>query len=282
MNSRNEPEQSLFLPSLAEVVRVEPISEKEKLFRLRMIDGHRLNHQPGQFVEVSVLGIGEAPISLSSSPSRDDSFELGIRSVGNVTRAVHRLNPGDTLGIRGPFGNGYPVSRLGTRDLLFVAGGIGIFPLRSMIQYAIDYREMFGVLTLLYGCREPAERIFKDELREWRECGDVQILESVDRCPPHQAWDGNVGVITTLFPQIDLDPERTTALVVGPPIMYRFVAAECLRRGMAENQIFFSLERKMKCGMGLCGHCQINNMYVCLDGPVFSYEQLTKLEETEA
>lgn len=282
MNSCIEPEQSPFLPSPAEVLTAEPISETEKLFRLRLIDGHRLNHQPGQFVEVSVLGIGEAPISISSSPTRDDSFELGIRAVGNLTRAVHRLKPGDTLGIRGPFGNGYPVSRLRGRDLLIVAGGIGLFPLRSMIQYAIDYREMFAQLILLYGCREPAERIFQGELQEWRQCGDVQILESVDRCPPHQAWDGNVGVITTLFPQIHLDPERTTALVVGPPVMYRFVAGECLHRGMAKDQIFFSLERKMKCGMGLCGHCQINNVYVCLDGPVFSYEQLTKLEETEA
>jgi len=281
MARMNEQEQSPFLPRQAEVITVESLSEKERFFRLRLSDGGRLDHQPGQFVEVSVLGIGEAPISLSSSPTRDDLFELGVRVVGNVTRAMHRLKPGETLGIRGPFGNGYPVSRLLGRDLLFVAGGIGIFPLRSMIQYVIDYREMFGRLILLYGCREPSERIFQDELQEWRQCGDVQILESVDRCPPHQAWGGNVGVITTLFPQIDLDPERTTALVVGPPIMYRFVAGECSHRGMAKDQIFFSLERRMKCGMGLCGHCQINNVYVCLDGPVFSYEQLTKLEETE-
>jgi NAD(P)H-flavin reductase len=277
----NEPEQTSFLPRQAEVLTAESLSEKEKLFRLRLIDGHRLDHQPGQFVEVSMLGIGEAPISLSSSPTRDDSFELGIRAVGNVTRAIHRLEPGETLGIRGPFGNGYPVSRLRGRDLLFVAGGIGLFPLRSMIQYAVDYREGFGRIILLYGCREPAERIFQGELEQWRQRGDAEILESVDRSSPGQAWEGSVGVITTLFPRIHVDPERTTALVVGPPVMYRFVAAECLHRGMAKDQILLSLERRMKCGMGFCGHCQINNVYVCLDGPVFSYEELTRLEETE-
>lgn len=276
-----ELEQSPFLPRQAEVITAESLSEKERLFRLRLTDGRRLDHQPGQFVEVSVLGIGEAPISLSSSPTRDDSFELGVRAVGNVTRAMHRLKPGETLGIRGPFGNGYPVSRLLGQDLLFVAGGIGLFPLRSMIQYAIDCRERFGRLILLYGCREPAERIFQGELEQWRQRGDIEILESVDRCPPDEAWDGNVGVITTLFPHIRVDPERTTALVVGPPIMYRFVAAECLHKGMAKDRILLSLERRMKCGMGWCGHCQINNVYVCLDGPVFSYEELTKLEETE-
>jgi len=277
----NEQEQSSFLPRQAEVITAESLSKKERLLRLRFTDGHRLDHQPGQFVEVSVLGIGEAPISISSSPTRDDSFELGIRAVGNVTRAIHLLKPGEILGVRGPFGNGYPVSRLLGQDLLFVAGGIGLFPLRSMIQYAIDYRERFGMIILLYGCREPAERIFQGELEGWRQAGDVEILESVDRCPHDQAWEGNVGVITTLFPSIRIDPERTTALVVGPPIMYRFVVAECIHRGMARDRILLSLERRMKCGMGLCGHCQINNVYVCLDGPVFSYEELIKLEETE-
>jgi NAD(P)H-flavin reductase len=277
----NEPEQSPFLPRPAEIITAESLSQKEKLLRLRLIDGHRLNHQPGQFVEVSVLGIGEAPISISSSPTRDGSFELGVRAVGNVTRAIHRLKPGEALGIRGPFGNGYPLSQLRGRDLLFVAGGIGLFPLRSMIRYAMDYRKQFGRIILLYGCREPAERIFQGELDQWRQRGDVEILESVDRCPPGQAWEGNVGVITTLFPHIQVDPERTTALVVGPPIMYRFAAAECLQRGMAKDRILLSLERRMRCGMGLCGHCQINDVYVCLDGPVFSYEELSKLKETE-
>lgn len=274
-------ESSLYLPKLAEVIKVEPLAEKEKLFRLRLRDGNRLDHTPGQFVEVSVLGIGEAPISMSSSPTRDESFELGIRVVGNVTRALHRLQPGDTVGIRGPFGNGFPVSELEGRDLLFVAGGIGLCPLRSMIRYAIDKREQFGRIILMYGCREPAEQLFRGELVEWRQRQDIEILESVDRCPLDAAWEGSVGVITTLFPQLNIDRHRTTALVVGPPIMYRYVVAECLKKGIGKDQILLSLERRMKCGMGFCGHCQINNVYVCLDGPVFRYEELTKLKETE-
>lgn len=276
-----ESMKSLYLPKLAEVLKVEPLSEKEKLFQLRMKDGSRLSHKPGQFVEVSVLGVGEAPISVSSSPTRDSSFELGIRAVGNVTRALHRLQPGDTLGIRGPFGNGFPVSELLGQDLLFVAGGIGLCPLRSMVQYAIDKRGQFGKITLLYGCRQPAEQLFQGEIAEWRRRQDIEIMESVDRCPLNVSWGGSVGVITTLFPRVDIEPNNTTALVVGPPVMYRYVVAECLKKGIAKDQILLSLERRMKCGMGFCGHCQINNVYVCLDGPVFNYEELSKLKETE-
>jgi NAD(P)H-flavin reductase len=275
------PGGSLYLPKLAELIKVESLSEKDRLFQLRLRDGSRLNHKPGQFVEVSVLGIGEAPMSISSSPTRGDLFELGVRAVGNLTRALHRLQPGDTVGIRGPFGNGFPVSELQRRDLLFVAGGIGLCPLRSMIEYAIDNRKQFGRLILLYGCRQPAEQLFRGELREWRQRQDIEVLESADRCPEDVAWEGSVGVITALFPQVDIDPARTTALVVGPPVMYRFVVSECLGKGIAADRILLSLERRMKCGIGLCGHCQINNTYVCLDGPVFSYAELSKLGEAE-
>ena len=281
MASSRESIQSLYLPKLAELMKVELLSDKEKLFQFRLKDGSRLDHNPGQFVEVSVLGVGEAPISVSSSPTRDDSFELGVRVVGNVTRALHRLEPGESVGIRGPFGNGFPLTQLLGRDLLFVAGGIGLCPLRSMIQYAVDKRDQFGKVALLYGCRQPAEQLFHKELTGWRQRQDIQLLESVDRCPLDVAWEGSVGVITTLFPQVQVDPDKTTALMVGPPVMYRYVVAECLKKGIAKDQILLSLERRMKCGLGFCGHCQINNVYVCLDGPVFSYEDLSKLRETE-
>jgi NAD(P)H-flavin reductase len=274
-------EKSLYIPALAEILKVELLTEKEKLFQLQLKECSPLNHQPGQFVEVSILGVGEAPISISSSPTRDNRFELVIREAGNVTKALHQLKLGDTVGIRGPFGNGFPATDLLGRDLLFVAGGIGLCPLRSMIQYAIDEREQFGRIILLYGCREPAEQLFQEELQEWRRRLDIEILESVDRCPPDETWEGNVGVITTLFPKVELNPGRTTALVVGPPIMYRFVVNECLAKGIGKDQILLSLERRMKCGMGFCGHCQIGNIYVCLDGPVFSYEQLYRVRGRE-
>jgi len=281
MTAGTRKEKSPYIPASAEIVKVEVLAEREKLFQLRLKNGGPLHHQPGQFVEVSVLGVGEAPISLSSSPTRDSLFELGIRVAGNVTRALHRLNPGDMVGIRGPFGSGFPVAELLGRDLLFVAGGIGLCPLRSMIQYAIDEREQFGRIILLYGCRQPAEQLFREELQQWRDRPDIEISESVDRCPPDQAWEGNVGVITTLFPQVEINPDRTTALVVGPPIMYRFVAAECLAKGIGKDRILLSLERRMKCGMGFCGHCQLGDLYVCLEGPVFSYEKLYQLRGKE-
>ncbi len=198
-----------------------------------------------------------------------------------MTQALHRLKPGEVVGIRGPFGNGFPLTQLLGRDLLFVAGGIGLCPLRSMVQYAMDKHDQFGKVSLLYGCRQPAEQLFREELAGWRLRQDIQLLESVDRCPSDVAWEGSVGVITTLFSQVEVDPAKTTALMVGPPVMYRYVVAECLKKGIAKNQILLSLERRMKCGVGFCGHCQINNVHVCLDGPVFSYEKLSKLRETE-
>ena len=273
-----KPDESPFLPKTAEILDIRPLSEREKLFYFRMKDGSRLNHSPGQFVEVSVAGIGESPISLASSPTRDGVFETGIRLVGNVTRALHAMKPGDTVGVRGPYGNGFPVPELKGRDLLFVAGGIGIFPLRSMIQYAVDKRDQFGRLTMLYGCREPSETLLREEFPKWRQ-RDFNILETVDRCPLNETWEGNIGVITTLFPKTVVDPVRTTALVVGPPVMYRYVVAECLKKGIAKDRILLSFERRMKCGLGLCGHCQINNVYVCQEGPVFTYEKLARLQE---
>jgi NAD(P)H-flavin reductase len=271
--------ESVFVPRLAKLERVEPLSPKEKLFRFSFQDDYRLDHNPGQFVQVSLAGIGEAPISIASSATRGDWFELGFRITGNVTQAMFALKPGDVIGIRGPFGNGFPVPQMKGQDLLFVAGGIGLFPLRSMVQYAVDKRDQFGRLIILYGCKEPAEELFRGEVREWRRRPDINIMETVDRCPLDEAWDGSVGVITSLFPRVQIDPAKTIAMVVGPPVMYHYVIGECLKKGMRKDQILLSLERKMRCGMGLCGHCQINNVYVCQEGPVFTYEELIGLPE---
>lgn len=272
---------TIFLPRTAQLVKKEDLAPQETLFLFQLDSGAPLGHAPGQFVEVSVFGIGEAPISISSSPTRGPGFELGVRAVGSVTDALHRMKPGDRVGIRGPFGNGFPLKDLSGRDLLFVAGGIGLYPLRSMIHYAVDKRRDFGRLILLYGCREPAEQLFPKELAEWRKRKDIELFESVDKCPLDVAWEGSVGVITTLFPRVSIDPDRTSALMVGPPIMYRYVTAECMKKGIAEQNILMSLERRMKCGIGLCGHCQMENTYICLEGPVFSCIQLDPLHEAE-
>ena len=268
---------SIYLPNLAEIVRTEQLTKMEKLFEIKLQNGQELGHQPGQFVEVSLFGIGEAPISISSSPTRKGSFELAVRAVGNVTKAMHTLNRGAIVGIRGPFGQGFPLEEMKGKDLLIVAGGIGLVPLRSLIHYVLDHRSQFGRLLVLFGARTPAEQLFLDELAAWRDHKDMEYWETVDRSDGQ--WKGNVGVITTLFPKITIDPQRTVAVIVGPPVMYRFVILETQVKGIPDDRVILSLERRMKCGVGKCGHCQMNHVYVCQEGPVFNYAKIKDLEE---
>ena len=270
--------QSIHLPRTAELIRVEKLSDREKVFEFKFDDGKELGQKPGQFVEVSIFGIGEAPISVTSSPTHKGSFELAVRATGSVTDKLHSLDKGAKVGIRGPFGNGFPLDTLKGKDILFVAGGIGLFPLRSLINYVMDKRSDFGEVNTLFGCRSPQERLFIGQLAEWDKSKDMCFLETVDRVPDDD-WKGNVGVITTLFPKISFDPKKTYAIVVGPPIMYRFVIAECLKKGLEDDHIIMSLERRMKCGVGKCGHCQINGLYCCQEGPVFTYAQVKSLKE---
>ena len=271
-------ERRLYTPEIATVKRVERLTERERLFDIGLDGGRSLGHQPGQFVEVSVLGVGEAPISVSSSPSRSNgSFELAVREVGNVTGALHRMEPGARVGIRGPFGTSFPGEEMRGRDVLFVAGGIGLVPLRSLIHEVLDNRADYGRVIILFGARSPAERLFTGELDEWRGRPDVEYLDTVDRAD--DGWDGNVGVITTLFPKVTVDPSTTYCVVVGPPIMYRFVIPEAKKKGLPNERIIVSLERRMKCGVGKCGHCQINGMYVCREGPVLRYSEIVNLSE---
>jgi sulfhydrogenase subunit gamma (sulfur reductase) len=226
---------------------------------------------------VSLLGIGEVPISICSSPARRDSFDLCVRAVGKVTRSLHKLKTGDEIDIRGPYGRGFPIGLLEGHDVLIIAGGLGIAPLRSLITYVLDNRRDFGKVHILFGCKEPKEMLFSDELEEWNKRTDLHYACTVDRAAPE--WAGNIGVITTLIPGVDIDPSKTFAAVVGPPIMYNFVIKELLAKGIPEGQILLSFERNMKCGNGKCGRCQIQNLYVCQDGPVFNYKRIKNLSE---
>jgi sulfite reductase subunit B len=271
-------ERQLYLPTFVRILDIKPLTELEKVFTFELPNGRPLGHRPGQFVEVSVLGVGEAPISISSSPSRSSkSFELCVRRVGDVTSALHSLKPGDRVGIRGPFGRGFPFEKFRGKDLLFAPGGLGLAPLRSLINQVIDERAMFGRVVILYGARNPGELLFKDELKRWDEMEDVELYLTVDR--GDDSWTGNTGVITTLFRNISVYPRNTVAATCGPPIMYRFVMMELFGKGISEGNIWLSLERRMKCGVGKCGHCQINNVYACQSGPVFSYKEIKGLEE---
>jgi NAD(P)H-flavin reductase len=197
--------------------------------------------------------------------------------VGDLTGALHNLEPGDVVGVRGPFGNGFPIGRMRGKDMLFAAGGLGLAPLRSLINQVLDERGAFGRVIILYGTKQPSEILFKKELEEWAERDDVEFHMTLDRADGD--WTGNVGVITTLFPKVTINPRNTVAATCGPPIMYRFVLMEMLGKGIPETQIYLSLERRMKCGVGKCGHCQINDMYCCQDGPVFRYAQIKGIEE---
>jgi NAD(P)H-flavin reductase len=271
-------ENELFLPNFVRILNIRELTALEKVFTLSLPNGKPLGHRPGQFVEVSMLGVGEAPISISSSPSRsEESFQLCVRNVGDVTGALHRLKVGDKIGIRGPFGRGFPYEKFRGKDVLFAPGGLGLAPLRSLINQVLDERAMYGRVILLYGAKTPGELLFKDELQAWGERSDLELWVTVDR--GDETWTGNTGVITTLFRHISVYPRNTVAITCGPPVMYRFVLMELFGKGIPEGNIYLSLERRMKCGVGKCGHCQINNVYACQSGPVFSYKEIKGLEE---
>ena len=270
--------EDLLVPESATIVSKEKMTDNDTLYVVKMDSGRPLNHKPGQFVEVSLFGVGEAPISVSSSPG-GETFQLLVTRVGDVTTKLEEKNPGDKIGIRGPFGNGFDTDELKGKSLLFVGGGCGLAPLRSLINYSLENRSDFKDITILYGCRDPGSILFNEDIKKWDSMENVTNLTTVDACPEGQCWEGNIGVITTLIPKIDFDPEETIAVIVGPPVMYRFVISDLKKRGLPEDNIIVSLERRMKCGVGKCGHCQINGIYVCMEGPVFKYVDIKGLPE---
>ena len=265
------------VPLPARLARVYDLTPNEKYFAVRFEQPMPINYYPGQFVQVWVPQIGEAPISISSAPDGSDFFEMAIRRVGSVTGALHAMREGDRVGIRGPYGNGFPVEELAGNDLLLIAGGIGYAPLRSLLKYALLHRERFDRVSLLYGARSPQDFLFYDELREMRGRDDVDISLTIDR--PADGWPGHVGVVTTLMSDMALHVPRTYVVVCGPPVMYKFVLISLDKYRLRPERVLLSLERRMECGVGKCGHCQINNQYVCKSGPVFDFKTLRHLPE---
>ena len=273
------PAKNIYVPEIADMVRVEKMSALERLFEVRLPGDRNLGHQPGQFVQVSLMGIGEAPISICSSPLAKGTFEMVVRDVGNLSSALHRLKAGDKIGIRGPFGKGFDVEALQGKDVIFVAAGLGLPPLRSLIDTLLhpSRRGDFGRVIVLYGVKNPSEFIFREERKSWETRKDLEYHVTVDRADPD--WNGHLGVITTLIPDLKLDVANTVAAICGPPVMYKFAILALRSKGLRDEQIYVSLERKMKCGVGKCGHCQINNVYVCQEGPVFNYGRIKDLKE---
>jgi NAD(P)H-flavin reductase len=275
---KDHPVESPYIPRVARVADSCKFTDKETWVRIEFPDGAGIEYSAGQFMEVGVFGLGEAPISICSGPGHRHDLEMCVRAVGDVTKAIHALKTGDPVAVRGPFGNGFDMDTVAGRDLLFVAGGLGLAPCRSFIQAALDQREKFNRVTILYGARTPADLLFPDDLNAWAKKRDCEFLVTVDRAS--EGWTKNTGVITTLFRKMaKIDPVNTVAFIIGPPVMFKFAVLEALAMGMRKTNIYCSLERRMKCGLGKCGHCQIRDIYVCQEGPIFSYADMIKLRE---
>jgi NAD(P)H-flavin reductase len=265
-----------FLPRTARIMNVRQETADIKTLALRFTDQEEVfPFLPGQFVEVSLFGIGEVPLGIASSPTRPQMLEISVKRMGSVTSEIHRLTPGDTIGIRGPYGNGWPVDYLQGKNLLVIGGGIGLSPLRSLIDYIHDKREEFGNLHILYGARTQADLVYKPLLKKWGEQKDTEVICTVDIGTP--GWNGNVGVVTNLFHQMQVDTKNTVVVTCGPPIMIKFVTMSLEKLGFPDTEIITSMEKMMKCGIGKCGHCNLGSKYVCIDGPVFSHKELKML-----
>jgi len=270
--------EELFLPFFGRILEIHEMTAREKYFKLEL--PRPLDHKPGQFVMVSKPGIGEAPISISCGPRHDNLLELVIRKAGSLTTVFHGMKVGQQLGIRGPFGSGFDISTFFGKDLLFVCGGLGLAPLRSLITPVVELRAKFGEVTILSGARNPGEELYRDELKAWSK--KARVTRLVDRTE-NMPWDGDqVGLVTAPIPSLKLDPKKTCAVLCGPPVMYKFVVIELDQHKIPHDQIYIDLERRMKCGVGKCGHCQINKAYCCTDGPVFRLSDVKDLPEALA
>jgi NAD(P)H-flavin reductase len=261
-------------PYWAEVVEIQPEAPGVGTYWLRFKDstvqtGYRF--EPGQFNMLGIPGLGEAAISISSSPEARDRIGHTVRYVGNVTNAISRLKVGDTIGVRGPFGTPWPLEMVKGQDLVLAAGGIGLPPLRSALYKIMHQRQDYGRVVVLYGARTPQDLQFTREYKEWEKAG-IELMVTVDRAD--DTWTGSVAVVPILFYHLRVNPVKTTIFTCGPEIMLRFVIFEALARRITPDRIFISMERNMKCGLGFCGHCQLGPYFVCKDGPVFSYEQI--------
>jgi len=282
MNSKNLTQENPFIPEPARIVRTYPLTEDVKFFQVRIVDMERalsFKYNPGQFAMISVLGAGEAPFSISSTPSRPGLLEFCIRKVGSVTKALFRLKENDLIGVRGPYGNGFPIEKMIGKDILIVVGGLGAAPLRSVLLYCLDNRDHFRRVSMLHGAKRPAEMIFREEFLALKEREDLECHLAVDE-DDTGIWTENIGVVTTLFPKLEqIDPANIYALVCGPPVMYKFVIKEFIKLKIPKDQILMTLERRMKGGVGKCGHCAIDYIYTCLDGPVFTYWDVIHMRE---
>ena len=273
-----EMNDNIYLPRMATIESMRPETIDVTTFRIT-IDGsngtEEFKYRSGQFAELSVLGVGESPISISSSPTRPEAIEFSIRRLGQLTGALHDLEPGDKIGIRGPFGNCFPLEEIEGKNVLIIGGGIGLAPLRSVILNVFDNRGKYGNIDIIYGARSPQDLVYTSEYEEWEKVDNSRLHLTVDR--GDEEWKGNVGLVPTFLKEINPSPENTTSFTCGPPIMIKFVIEALHELGFSSEHIVTTLERRMKCGVGKCGRCNIGSKYVCLDGPVFTLKELKEM-----
>ncbi len=267
------------MPEVATIEEIRDEIREVKTFYLSIDNKDLWNnfkYKSGQFIMCTIFGAGEFAVSLPPSPE-NDRFHITVRTVGRVTSALHALKPGDKVGLRGPFGNGFPFEEFKGKNLVYVAGGIGLIPLRSSIVHALQHKKDFGRVLMLHGARTPDDLMYKENLKEWQSFEGFETYITVD--VPTPDWKGETGFVHTLFDKANLPVENTVAFVCGPPVMFNTVIGELMKRGLSDENIYSTLERHMKCGVGKCQHCAVGRTLVCTDGPVYTYRQIKTLGE---
>jgi sulfhydrogenase subunit gamma (sulfur reductase) len=270
-----------YRPCLGTVVGVSDLATDIKLFQVELDDpGERKGfaYRPGQFAFVSAFGVGEAPFCLTSAPVRGPMLEFAVNRVGTVTSALHRLGEGDVVGVRGPFGNWFPMDEMKGKDIILLGGGIGGAPLRPVIHTLLDNRKDYGKVTILWAARLPSLLIFTEEFDDWRAAPNTDLYLTVDE--GDETWTDNVGLITELLEKVAPSPKNAMTITCGPPIMIRFTMLTLEKLGFTPDQMIITLEAKMKCGMGKCGRCNLGDKFVCTDGPVFSHAEVSQFLES--
>lgn len=263
------------VPGIVEVIKIVDETPDVKNFYVKAENGVPFNVMPGQLAMVSLLPVGEGMFSVSWQ-EENEHLQFAIKRVGLMTDELHRIEVGQKLGVRGPYGNGFPVDKCKGKDMLFIGGGIGLAPLRSFIKYCFKHREDYGKITIIYGSRSYADLCFKDELFDkWPQEKDTQVYVTIDN--PEEAWKGHVGYVPAYLEELNPSPQGTIAVTCGPPIMIKYVLEGLEKMGFADEQVITTLEMRMKCGIGKCGRCNIGSEFICLDGPVFDLAQLRKL-----
>lgn len=273
---------NIYMPHLAVINEVIEESFDTKTFRLKFKDketGDKFSFKAGQFAEYSAFGDGESTFCISSSPTRKDYLECSFKIYGKVTQSLNRLNKGDTIGIRGPYGNWFPLDELRGRNIIFIAGGIGIAPVRCTIEYVLDNRDEYKDITIIYGARSTGDLIYRQEVNEWKERKDIKTIITVDPGGESPSWNGEVGFVPAVLEKTDLTSDNSAAILCGPPVMIKFTIPVLTKLGFKDEDIYTTLENRMKCGLGKCGRCNIGNVYVCKDGPVFTYAQIKNLPQ---